>query len=371
MSTAPRKRKYLEFEGSTNFRNRIICSTLSGKPIHIRNIRADDERIGIRDFEASFLRLIERITNGSMIKINNTGTMVKYSPGLLAGGDELKHECPVTRSIGYYLEALVALAPFCKNPIAIELTGVTNDDLDCSVDTLRVCTLPLYQRFGMELTPTIKINKRGCNPLGGGMVYFTTASVSSSLKPIQWNKVGKIKRVRGLAFTARCSPLFATRLIESARGVLNNLLPDVYIHADNYKGAQAGLSSGYGLMLLAETVSGSVFTAELTAKDGGLPEDLGKEVAHLLLEEVRRGGVVDSSHQSLMLLWMCLSPEDVNKVILGQLNQQTITCLREYRDFFGVTFNIKPDESNENGREGQVSLACIGSGYKNFARKVL
>lgn len=270
------KRKYMEFEGSTNFRNRIICSTLSGKPIHIRNIRADDERIGIRDYEASFLRLMERITNGSMFKINNTGTMVKYSPGLLAGGDELKHDCPVTRSIGYYLEALVTLAPFCKEPIGIELTGVTNDDSDCSVDTLRVVTTPLYLRFGLEISPTIKINKRGCQPLGGGMVYFSTKTVANTLRPIQWNTVGKVKRVRGLAFTARCSPLFATRLIESSRGVLNNLLPDVYIHSDVYKGAQAGLSSGYGLMLLAETVSGSVFTAELTAKDGVLPEDLGK-----------------------------------------------------------------------------------------------
>ena len=37
------------------------------------------------------------------------------------------------RSIGYYLEGLICLAPFAKNPIEITLRGVTNEDKDISV----------------------------------------------------------------------------------------------------------------------------------------------------------------------------------------------------------------------------------------------
>jgi hypothetical protein len=37
------------------------------------------------------------------------------------------------RSIGYYLEGLVCLAPFAKKPFNITLTGITNDDKDISV----------------------------------------------------------------------------------------------------------------------------------------------------------------------------------------------------------------------------------------------
>jgi RNA 3'-terminal phosphate cyclase-like protein len=63
----------LRFKGSENFRQRLVCSTLSGKPIRIDEIRAGDENPGLRDYEASFLRLIEKITNGCIVEINETG----------------------------------------------------------------------------------------------------------------------------------------------------------------------------------------------------------------------------------------------------------------------------------------------------------
>ena len=45
------------------------------------------------DYEASFLRLIEKITNGCGIKINETGTKVSYKPGVLVGGIGHSHDC--------------------------------------------------------------------------------------------------------------------------------------------------------------------------------------------------------------------------------------------------------------------------------------
>src|SRR6476469_4799072 len=103
--------KYINFRGATNFRNRLICATLSGKAIRIDDIRPFDQNPGLRDYEASLLRLLEKITNGCIVKINTTGTSLKYVPGLLTGG-EFSHTTPITRSVGFFLEVLVALAPF-------------------------------------------------------------------------------------------------------------------------------------------------------------------------------------------------------------------------------------------------------------------
>ena len=58
--------------------------------------------------------------------------MLFYKPGLLAGGP-VEHVCNPQRSIGYYLEAVVLLAPFCKKPIRLNLKGVTNDRYDPTV----------------------------------------------------------------------------------------------------------------------------------------------------------------------------------------------------------------------------------------------
>ena len=75
------------YEGCNFFRQRLFLSTLSGMPVQIQNIRAYEEEPGIREFEASYLRLIDKLTNGTKIEVNETGTAITYIPGLLVGGE--------------------------------------------------------------------------------------------------------------------------------------------------------------------------------------------------------------------------------------------------------------------------------------------
>ena len=65
----------LRFKGSQHFRQRLACATLSGRTIRIDDIRARDENPGLRDYEASLLRLLEKVTNGCVVEINETGAL--------------------------------------------------------------------------------------------------------------------------------------------------------------------------------------------------------------------------------------------------------------------------------------------------------
>lgn len=60
------------------------------------------------------------------------GTSVLLKPGVITGG-EVTHDCPLSRSIGYFLEPLVAIAPFAKTRVHMTLKGITTDDKDLSV----------------------------------------------------------------------------------------------------------------------------------------------------------------------------------------------------------------------------------------------
>jgi RNA 3'-terminal phosphate cyclase-like protein len=132
----------------------------------IDDIRLDDAAPGLRDYEASLLRLLEKVTNGTVVEINETGprslsrvcaacaacccaalrcarcatahvalrarrrhlraltrlpawcgragTRLRYTPGVIAGGGSLEHDCGTSRAIGYFLEPLVVLALFGK-----------------------------------------------------------------------------------------------------------------------------------------------------------------------------------------------------------------------------------------------------------------
>ena len=119
------KQKRLQFRGCGQFRQRIVSATLSGRPIRIDAIRGDDEQPGVRDFEASFLRLVDKMTNGTKIEVNETGTRIAYTPGFVTGG-KIEHQCANTRAIGWYLEGILPMCAFAKMPVFIRFTEQTD-----------------------------------------------------------------------------------------------------------------------------------------------------------------------------------------------------------------------------------------------------
>ncbi|KAJ1967972.1 hypothetical protein H4R35_001591 [Dimargaris xerosporica] len=353
----------VKFEGHGSLRQRLVMATLGNKILRVDKIRPASDTPGLKDYEASFLRLLEKLTNGSVLEISYTGTSIAYKPGTLMGG-KVRHECPTSRSVGYFLEAVLALAPFCKQPLALTLTGVTANNIDLSVDTIRTVTLMHLRHFGVEADGIeLKVVKRGSMPNGGGEVFFR-CPVVNSLTPVMLTDEGRIKRIRGIVYSTRVSPDLPNRTMSSIRSVINRYIPDIYLYTDAFKGAEAGKSPGYGASLVAESTTGVLLSAELTAESGATPEDVGQGVAKRLLSEIRKGGNFDSAHQWLPLLFMVVNSEDVSKIRLGRLTDFTIQYLRDLRKVFGVMFKIKPDPENKT-----VLLTTVGIGYTNVNKK--
>ncbi|CAE8620621.1 unnamed protein product, partial [Polarella glacialis] len=118
------------YQGSNYLRQRLVLSTISGRPVVITDIRVKDEQPGLRDYEASFVRLLDKVCDGSDISIDETGTTLRYTPGQIIGGSGLVHTCPNSRGLTYFLEALLLLAPLAKQPMTVRLKGVTNSGTD-------------------------------------------------------------------------------------------------------------------------------------------------------------------------------------------------------------------------------------------------
>lgn len=176
-------------------------------------------------------------------------------------------------------------------------------------------------------------------------------------------------------------------MVDGARGVLNALLADVFIFTDHMSGKEGGLSPGYGITLVAETTTGRMLAAEASMSPSSrnnnnrrnhdtneeeeeeeeevVPEDLGRRAAHSLLEEVSRGGVVDGSHQGLVLLMAALGPDEMSEVRVGPLTPYAVRTMRHIKDFFNVQFSARPERES-----GTIFLSCIGTGYKNVSKKL-
>lgn len=349
--------------------------------MEINDIRSSDDEPGMREYEINLIRLIDKITNGTAIEVNETGTSLFFRPGLLYGG-EISHECCKLRALSYYLEVLMALGPFCKKPLKCTLTGVTNAKDEISVDSMIAGALPVLKKFMLnDEDLMLKVLKRGMAPEGGGQIEFCCPS-RKQLRSVQIVDMGKIKRIRGVVYAAKVSPTFANRMVDAAKGVLLSFLPDVYIHTDHCKGEKSGKSPGFGISLAAETTTGVFLVCDGHSAVPGsgvepsLPEDIGKATAGLLLEEIFRGGCVSGCFQSLPIMYMALTQRDVSKLLTGPLSPYAIKFLRHVKDFLGLTFKLETkskDDEDEQLQDGgsKVLLTCLGLGYSNINKRTL
>lgn len=101
MKSIERDGNLLKFHGSNFLKQRLVLSILSGKSVHIVNIRSEDDEPGLRGYEVSLIRLFDKVSNGSDININKSGTAVMFKPGILHGGI-IHHDCNLERGIGMY-----------------------------------------------------------------------------------------------------------------------------------------------------------------------------------------------------------------------------------------------------------------------------
>ncbi|KAF2435785.1 RNA 3'-terminal phosphate cyclase family protein [Tothia fuscella] len=393
----------LRFQGHRHLIQRLVLSTLTGRPIRVTNIRSTSvENPGLASHEVSFLRLLESVTNGSQIEFSYTGTALAYRPGLITGsatgygadaGGVLKHEIPAgcTRGVSYFLIPLCLLAPFSKSPINVQFTGpgvITSATPtgDVSVDTVRTAILPLYEQFGitnkLEIRTTQRSNPGPGGKGGAGEVQLIFGHQVRLPKTVHLLNPGRIKSIRGVAYATGVAGANNARMIEAARGVLNPFVADTRIFSENTSAgfipapdksnprAKRKLGIGFGLSLVAESSTGVRYSADVASPvTGGVPpEDIGVQCANQLLEVVEQGGCVSAVAAPTLLTLMAMGSEDVGRIQLGRdvLGSENVLQLaRDFKEFGLSGWGLR--DAGEGSDDIVVSI--VGKGVGNVGRK--
>ena len=389
-------RKPLRLTTQRAFTHRITISTLTGRDLHLSHIRSNSPaNTGLAPHEISFLRLVESVTNGSHIGISYTGTTLLYRPGLIVGSGPgssatngtLEHAIPAenTRGVSYFLIPLCLLAPFAKAPLDVLLTGPgvitsTTPTGDMSADSVRTAILPLYARFGIANNLELRILRRSNPGPGGrggaGEVRLVFGHQVRLPPTVHLLNLGRVKRVRGVAYATGVAAANNARMIEAARGILNPLVPDTYVFADVAAAtyvpeAKRKVGVGFGLALVAESSTGSLYSADVASPpEGGVPpEDIGTRCAHQLLESVSWGGAVSRAAAPTALVLMAMGSEDVGRVLLGREvmgSDEVVGLARDLKAFGMSAWGVRePDE----GPDGIV-VSIVGKGVGNVGRKL-
>lgn len=392
----------LKFTGSKYLIQRLVLATLTGKAIRVSQIRSSSHTSpGLAPHEVSFLRLLESITNGSHIEFSYTGTTVLYKPGLIVGSAAghgasagvIRHELPAecTKGVSYFIVPLCLLAPFSKAQINVLFTGpgvITSatETGDVSVDTVRTAILPLFKNFGIENGLELRVLRRSNagrdGKGGGGEVQLVFGHQVRLPKTVHLLSAGRIKRVRGVAYSTGVAGANNARLIEAARGVLNEFAPDTYIFSDvssaplvpaadrSNANAKRKTGLGFGLSLVAESNTNMLYSADVASPPSGgeTPEDLGKRCAYQLLESIEQGGCASAVAAPTMLTLMAMGSEDVGRLALGKDvlgSEHVVQLARDLRLFGMGGWGMREGED-----EDEVIVSIVGRGVGNVGRKI-
>lgn len=340
------------------------------------------------------------------MQISYTGTTITYHPGLITGtiagqgaveGDVVEHSLPATctRGVTYYLLPLCLLAPFSKAHMNVRFTGPgvitsSTETGDPSVDSFRTAILPLFGLFGIPPARIeLRVLQRSCagpgGRGGGGTVELRFASQVRLPKTLHLNRnPGRIRRIRGVAYSTGVSASNNARMIHSAREVLNPLVSDIHIAAQydqaplvDSPGEKVGhkrrLGIGFGLSLVAESSSvGVLYSADMVVPPSGgeVPEDIGKNCAYQLLETIAKGGCVSPVAATSVLTLMAMGSEDVGRLRVGRDiigSEELIGLARDLRTFGASSWGLRDVTEDESG---DIIVSVKGTGVGNVGRKM-
>ncbi|CDO67174.1 RNA 3'-terminal phosphate cyclase-like protein, putative [Plasmodium reichenowi] len=260
----------MEFCGSNFFRLRLALSLISGKAITIKNIRMKRKSIikngmnnemdiqeelwknkdvdnynnyGLQEYEAKILKLIDKLCDNTTIKINEEGDELYFEPGYLIGNTNeedsrnmynMTFHCGKERSITYYLEFLIMIVLFFKNPVNILLKGITDDYIDNNVYTCKIICEHFFKEI-LKLNEDflyINILKRSTKPECSGEVHFFMRNIKK-INPFDITNVGVVNKISGSILSNNISLMFRNKIMNCAKKQLYHFTP--YINIDVQK----------------------------------------------------------------------------------------------------------------------------------------
>ncbi|SPJ13070.1 RNA 3'-terminal phosphate cyclase-like protein, putative [Plasmodium sp. DRC-Itaito] len=289
------------FYGSNFFRLRLALSLISGKAIRIKNIRKKRKSIikngmnneidieeelsqnkgidkynifGLKEYEAKILKLIDKLCDNTTIEINEEGDELYFQPGYLIGNSDeedsrnmynMIFHCGKERSITYYLEFLIMIVLFFKNPVNILLKGITDDNIDNNVYTCKIICEHFFKEI-LKLNEDflyINILKRSTKPECSGEVHFFMRNIKT-LNPFDISNVGVVKKISGSILSNNISLMFRNKIMNFAKKQLYHFTPYVNIDVEKEDKKNKNINSHFiSFSLFAHTKYNCIYAADI------------------------------------------------------------------------------------------------------------
>lgn len=317
--------------GGQILRYATALSTITKKPVEIKNIRANRPVPGLRAQHLTAISCIKSICKGAVEGLSIGSSKVTFFPGEIQPGI-YKFDIGTAGSITLVFQACILNSLHASKPIIIKLTGGTDVKWAPTWDYFTHIFLPLIDLMGVKTNA--RLIKRGYYPKGGGSAELTIHPIKK-LNNLELDVKQIFKKIDGIVHLANLPEHIGKRIKHAAikEAVKNNI--HCYIEMDK----TISFSPGTGITLWAksnQTVLGSTFLGE----KGVTAEKIGENAATHIINDIKKGTTIDNFAIDQILPYMVLAQNESN-VIVSKISNHTKTNMWLLKQFFDVEFEEK------------------------------
>jgi RNA 3'-terminal phosphate cyclase (ATP) len=301
--------KILDIDGNkksgsgTVLRMSISLAAITGRPLHIYNIRKKRNKPGLRPQHLESVITAAKICNAKVKGASVGSQELWFIPGKIRGG-EIKAEIGTAGSFSMLIMTVLPICLFADHPIKIKMSkGGTDVKYAPTINYLIYVFLPILQHMGVKAS--IEVKKYGYYPKGMGEVEFEVQPFKK-LFPIRLEQFGKIREIKGISTcTFLADRRVAERQAEQAKKILEKrgFNSKIRIVNDYSNPFQRGSS----ILLWLETDSGVILGSDSVGEINKSSEAVAKEAVHFLLDEIKTKATVDVHLADMLIPYMAIA----------------------------------------------------------------
>ncbi len=319
-----------KYEGGGGLlRTSLAFSAASGIPFKILNIRANRDNSGLRPQHLNAVKSVAELCNAEISEIDVGSKELEFIPNKIES-KKINIDIGTAGSTTLILQAILPAALYSKKNIKLNIKGGTNNMMAPPIDNLFLVFLPILKKLGADVECNLK--KRGYYPKGGGEI---SAEINTSkMKKIELIERGNLLKIIGVANASEelKKPMVAEREAESAEGKLKHLDVPIEIKKEYCETFSVGTS----ISLCAEFEK-TLIGADSFGKRGKPAEEVGKDAAEKLLEEINSNGCVDRRMADQLIPYMALWG---GKIKTREISMHTQTNIWVAEKLLNVKFEV-------------------------------
>jgi RNA 3'-terminal phosphate cyclase (ATP) len=319
---------YLEGGGQI-LRTALSLSAITGEGFIIDDIRKNRQKPGLATQHLQATRAVAMLCNGKQ-DAKKRDTILEFIPGKISDKKTFGIEIPTAGSVALLLSSILPLAYSLKSKIRININGGgTWNPFAPPVNYLQKVLLPLLYISGFRAE--INVKKQGFVPWGGAEteVYIYPWS---QRKEIFLKNSGLEKITVNSYSTKALEPRkVAERQLSSAVESLIGLKVPIEKNI-NYINTEV---PGSGILI---TTLPTIFGSDVPGERGKSSENIGKEAALEIINEVNKESSVDKYASDQLMIYMALAGG--GRINTSEITDHAKTNAYTIEKFLPVKFNF-------------------------------